>query len=628
VRFARLARALVLVAVVAVLVLASAPAPVVSTGQIRVDQVGYGIAESKQAYLMANDAVPGAKFTVLDSTGRTALTGVIGANLGRWSNSFGAVHAIDFSGVSKPGTYRISVTGAVTATSPSFKIGTTADLFTPLVAANVEFFQAQRDGSNVVAGRLNRKPSHLADKQAFIYDTPQFKGTGGDEPAEPLKRVGGPIDVEGGWFDAGDFVKFTHATSYALSELLYAQRAKSTPELDAETAFGLKWLDKMWDEDNVVLYAQVGIGTGSAELKFLGDHDVWRLPEDDDELNVEPGDEKYFIKHRPVFRAAAPGQQISPNLAGRVSATFALAAQVEAERNPALARRYLDEAASIFAMARTSNVGELVTAFPHEYYPEDSWADDLEYGATELALAGHALDDSRAHGWTKTATHWAKRYLDSGYKSTLNLYDTSALAHHDLVRLLRGGAVSGAEVTEEQLIGDLERQLRQAAAAAASSPFGTAAKVNSFDAGTLSFGFAATAQLHRSLTGDKTYDRLGTQQRNFTLGSNAWGTTFVVGVGTSFPLCPHHQAANIAGDPGGGSRILFGAVINGPNAPGQFERLSQTPEGAKPCTKPYTRPFDSTTSRFVDGLTSWRTSEPAIDFTSTAALAFTLTATG
>jgi hypothetical protein len=83
----------------------------------------------------------------------------------------------------------------------------------------------------------------------------------------------------------------------------------------------------VWDGKSKTLIAQVGIGTGSEEHGFVGDHDVWRLPEADDKLNVKPGDLEYFIKHRPVFRAAAPGEKISPNLAGRVSAAFALAAR-------------------------------------------------------------------------------------------------------------------------------------------------------------------------------------------------------------------------------------------------------------------------------------------------------------
>jgi len=616
--------ALALASAVVVTGLVAVPAQAAAAGQIRVDQIGYGSTESKQAYLLAPTAADAA-FTVVDSSGRSVLTGKVGASRGGWNAGYAAVQPIDFSKVTKKGTYRIKV-GA--ATSPSFKIDGVDDLYTPLAAKNVQFFQAQRDGANVVPGLLNRKPSHLTDRSAYVYDTPVFKGEGGDEVAEPLKRIGGPVDVEGGWFDAGDFVKFTHATSYSLAELLYAQRVDSNPALDAETKFGLKWLDKAWDSKNKTLIAQVGIGTGSEEHGFVGDHDVWRLPEADDKLNVKPGDLEYFIKHRPVFRAAKPGEKISPNLAGRVSAAFALAAQVEAKRNPALACKYLEEAASVFALAKTTDVGELVTAFPHAYYPEDSWADDLEFGATQLALAGKALGDRRAAGWATAATHWAKEYLASGDADTLNLYNTSALAHADLVRVLRAGGVRNAEVTEAQLVGDLKRQLQHGADASATSPFRTAVDVTQFDAAPRSFGYVATAKLYRGLTGDKTFDAFGTQQRDFTLGSNAWGTTLMIGVGSTFPNCPQHQAANLSGDLNGGRKVLVGAVVNGPNGADLFSDLGEMPAGSDPCTKDYTKQFDSATSVFADDLRSWPSSEPAIDFTSMASLAFTLTAQG
>jgi endoglucanase len=120
-----------------------------------------------------------------------------------------------------------------------------------------------------------------------------------------------------------------------------------------------------------------------------------------------------------------------------VAIAFALGAQVEARGDRKRARALLRAAASVFAMARTSHVGELVTAFPHAYYPEDSWQDDMEFGAVELALAAKTLHDRRAAGWLRTATHWARAYLGSGHREALNLYDTSALAHADLVRALR-----------------------------------------------------------------------------------------------------------------------------------------------------------------------------------------------
>ncbi len=52
----------------------------------------------------------------------------------------------------------------------------------------------------------------------------------------------------------------------------------------------------MWDDTKGVLYFQVGIGDGNN--KILGDHDTWRLPEADDKLNTNVGNDDYFIKYR------------------------------------------------------------------------------------------------------------------------------------------------------------------------------------------------------------------------------------------------------------------------------------------------------------------------------------------
>ncbi len=607
---------------------AAPPSAAAGVSAVRVDQVGYGVTETKHAYLMADAASPGTRFAVVDARGRTVLSGRVGADRGPWNERFGAVHPIDFSALRHPGAYRIRAAGA---TSPAFQIGGTDRLFGPLAKDSTHFFQVQRDGADVVKTRMDRKPSHLADRTATVYEHPVFAGDGGDVPAAPLKPIAGeaPVDVEGGWFDAGDFVKFTHASAYSTAELLYVQRFSPDRALDAETRHGVRWLDKAWDARRKVLYVQVGIGTGSEEFGFLGDHDVWRLPEADDALDVKPGDPEYFIKHRPVFRASAPGGQISPNLAGRISASFALAAQIEARRNPRLARHYLEEGASIFALAKTTDVGELITAFPHAYYPEDSWQDDLEFGATQLALAGRALGDRRAAGWLRAAAHWADAYLASEHRDTLNLYDTSALGHADLIRLLRSTR-GGHAVTAADLIADLRRQLDTGVTAAADRPFRNAADTTNFDVATRSLGYAATAKLYRTLTGDRRYDTFGTQQRNFVLGANPWGTTLVIGAGTTFPHCPQHQVANLAGSLNGGTRVVTGAVVNGPNGAANFEFIG-IPDGANACPADGNNrfaPYDTTESRYLDDVRAWPSSEPAIDFTSTGMLAFALTSKG
>ena len=600
-------------------------------GVVRVDQVGYASGEAKRAFLLADALASHATFAVVDARGRTVLSGRVGPSRGGWNGRYRAVHPIDFGDLHRAGRYRIVVHGVAGASSPPFRVAGRHALFQRLVGDTVRFFQVQRDGAQVPR-LLHRRPSHLTDRRATVYDTPVFGGDGGDVPAAPLKPIGGPVDVEGGWFDAGDFVKFTHATAYSTVELLLVRRSldRHDPALAAETRYGLRWLDKMWDRRHKVLYAQVGLGTGSEEFGFVGDHDIWRLPEADDALTAKPGDPMYYIKYRPVFRAAPPGARVSPNLAGRVAAAFALGAQVEARHDRRRARGLLAAAASLFATARTSHVGELVTAFPHAYYPEDSWLDDMEFGAVELALAARALHDRREAAWLQAAAHWARGYLGSDAQDTLNLYDTSALAHGDLLRALRRHGAPRLEVGAADLVGDLRRQLDAGAAAARHEPFGSASDVTDFDAATRTFGFVATARTYRRLVGDRAYDAFGTQQRNWALGANAWGTTFVIGEGTVFPHCPQHQVANLAGSLTGGRNVVVGAVVNGPNGAENFEDIG-IPDGARACPvdgRNRFAAFDRTDARYLDDVRAWPSVEPAIDFTSTGMLAFALTATG
>ncbi|WP_345030948.1 glycoside hydrolase family 9 protein, partial [Kutzneria kofuensis] len=417
--------------------------------------------ETKAAYLMGTTSNAGASFSVVDSAGKSVLSGKVGASTGKWSTAYTAVYPIDISALKTAGTYQIKVGSTV---SPSFKVDSANALFSPIADDVVKFFQAQRDGADVISGVLNRKPSHLTDKSASVYNVPTF--TGDDTISSKMSKTGATIDASGGWFDAGDFLKFTVTTSYAVTNLLLSERSRPSTSLTAEAQYGLDFLSKMWDAKNGVLYAQVGVGGGSSKENFVGDHDVWRLPEADDKLNVKAGDENYYIKYRPVFAANKAGQKISPNLAGRVAAAFAVAAQNLAATDRTKATQYLSTAAAIYGLANTAG-GSIVSAYPHGYYPESSYLDDLELGAAELALAANALGDNRAGTWTTDAGKWAKAYLASSDQGTLNVYDTSALGHADLVKLLRLKNSPKVDVTEAQLTGDLARQLSDGVAEAA-----------------------------------------------------------------------------------------------------------------------------------------------------------------
>ena len=605
-----------------------------SAALIRVDQLGYLPTEAKHAYVLAPGPVPGASFAVTDRSGRVRLTGTVGASRGRWNAHYGAVHLVDLTRLRRPGRYRIRLTGPLSAVSPWFRIAGAVELTRPRVADAVAFFQAQRDGASVIAGPLHRLPAHLHDRTARVYAFPRYENADSDViVGQTLKPIAAPVDLEGGWFDAGDFVKFTHTTAYADVMLLATQRAlgrAAPPTLLPEARFGLRWLDKAWAERDGVLLFQVGIGSGNTTGTFNGDHDLWRLPEVDDTLE---GAANRYLRNRPAFRANRPGQPLPPNLAGRVAAAFALAAQVDAARRPALARTELETAAAVFAAAKTRDVraADVVTALPHAFYPESSWRDDLELAGAELALAGTVLDDSRSSEWLAAAARFARGYLrfEAG-RDTLNLYDTSALAHADLVRAIRASAgTTGLAVGQSALLADLRAQLGRGATRARRDPFGAGVTYSDFDAAPHAFGLAATAALYRDLTGDARFAALGTAQRDWALGANAWGSSLMIGVGETFPLCPQHVVANLSGRQDGHAPILRGAVVNGPNDATLFaDGLDDFFEEGHTCPAPPGDPYADLTghgSRFVDDVRAWQTVEPALDFTAVAALAFALT---
>ena len=169
----------------------------------------------------------------------------------------------------------------------------------------------------------------------------------------------------------------------------------TTSDFTAEARFGAEWLLKMWDDQTKTLYYQVGIGNGNGQT--VSDHDIWRLPQEDDTYGGTDPRFRY-IRNRPVFRAGPPGSLISPNLAGRVAAALAMCSQVFRTSDPAFASSCLTEGQHVFDLANTAPSGNLLTLIPFSFYPEEEWRDDLELGATELALALRRRTGRRSTG--------------------------------------------------------------------------------------------------------------------------------------------------------------------------------------------------------------------------------------
>jgi endoglucanase len=687
---------------------------------VRVSQVGYETGATPfRAYLMSTAAEKGASFKVLNSKGAAAYSGPVGALLGTWSHSKQEtydVYALDFA-VPGGDLYTISVSGPLAATSSPFAVDRPEALYSGLLLNTLFFYETQRDGANFVPNALRTEPGHLKDAKAHVYETPPFDANDFNDnvpPATPLVSANLPnIDASGGWWDAGDYEKYVETTSYtaALMQIgirdfpnqmgAYAQVNPPAPpgavsfagnsgpgapvssDFTKEAAFGINWLMKMWNDQTQTLYYQVDNsqdwdyygegdpssatgncgGTYETPYCLISEYDIWTLPQAADNFQ-QPGDPQpcdpfttFFICYRPVYLAAPAGSPISPNLAGRLAADFALCYQLNHTTNPALANKCLKNAEDIFALADTSypdpapTVGSgscancLLTIAPFDGYPEDVWEDDMELGATELYFALQCargaedlpagLPHTNPMDYLRQAAHFAKNYVtnvyDAGFTDTLNLYDVSGLAHFELYRALEmAGNPSGLAISQSGIRQQFLQQVSDAITQAGTDPWGLGYEWNSGDLTSHGAGLSVMASEAHYLTQNKSYDTYSQRWLANILGTNAWGSSFIVGDGSTFPNCIQHQVANLAGaldGTSGGTPVLWGAASEGPASgatSGVVTGMILCPANGVDTFKKFNGndgAFNaSQTAVYRDNMQSYSTTEPAIDLTSTSFL--------
>jgi endoglucanase len=612
--------------------------------EVRVNQVGYPAAGPKVAYATLPARVGSVAFTVWDGA-TVVLRGRSRNDVGGWNSRYHAVYALTFTGLHRRGGgYRIQIAaGGQTAQSPEFAIGGAAETYGRLVTNAVRYFTSERDGPDVVHSVLNREPANLTDEHATVYAQPKYDSN--DNLLGTFRKIGGPVDVAGGWFDAGGgYEKFAYTATYADGLMEIAQRdfPGQYPSLGPEASFGLQWLQKLWKPQRKVLYIQVGIGNGNASNTIQGDYNFWFLPQAEDKLNVSkggnPGPSAYYVKFRPVFAAAPPGKLVSPELAGRFAADFGLAAQLDARTSAATARHLLSLARSVYAMAQTTHVTSITTTFPYDYYGGTEWKSDMLWGAAEIALADEALGApaSQVHADLLVASRWAAAYIAQSHPSggdTLNLYDSGAIGEGELLQALRqaragshgnlraGNGVMGVR----PLLSDLAAQLRLGEAQAKGDPFDLGTQLGNSDASPHAFGLYITNSIYRQFGGGPQFAAFAQQQLNFALGANGWGSSFVVGAGMTYPHCMQSEIANLAGSLTGAGAVQLGAVTDGPNNPSAFVGLG-TVTGMRTCSAGHFGPFNTRTAKYEDNVVSWPSVEPADDYVANSLLAFAFAA--
>ena len=307
---------------------AAAAAAPPAAPQVRVNQVGYPADGPKVAFVMLARPVSQVNFEVTAPYGAVTYWGTSTDDLGSWNSAYRAVYQLSFTGLSLPGSYQVKVTSPVAAASPRSPSAPGRSCTTSWWTTPCSTSPPSGTALTSIPAVLDRQPANLTDARAYVYADPSYDSN--DNLLGTLKKIGGPVNVSGGWFDAGGgYEKFAYTASYADALMLIAARALSNgqgpgsyPTLQPEADFGLQWITKLWNPVLKVLYAQVGIGNGNASNTIQGDYNFWFLPQAEDRLDVRPGGNPgptaYYVKYRPVFEAAPPGQAGQPRPGGPV----------------------------------------------------------------------------------------------------------------------------------------------------------------------------------------------------------------------------------------------------------------------------------------------------------------------
>ena len=561
---------------------AALPPPPASTPYaVRYDQLGYLTAADVSLVVMgAGEVAP--RFRVVDATtGCTTFEGRSGPRVldtvSRASNRLTG-DRVDVDPAKLPATFLIVLEDG----SRFGPINVGIDVYRGVLPSMLQFLRVQRCGPTDAAVSLHAS-CHLYSS-LIDHDPRTFSGDGVIVPYGDRSRVtntANAVNVEGGWHDAGDYLKFVGTTSFMLSLQLLALRDRAEifrnepagavyEPMRVELRWGIDWLLKMVDRNEPLL--QVG---GEA------DHEqTERMPETDTRKPIPQ------YEHRPAVQMI-PG--MGRNLLARSAAVFAVASQVYAD-DPAYASRLLAAARTAYTKAGERALSQPTD--PSRFYNEQTTDDDMAFGAAELARA------TGASMYRDDAVRYARRISTSD--TDVNWGDLGPLAIAEAGRTFEPGAPERVEMANKlvPMVARIAATSRQPSGAAAAFRYALPTLGNGSIAESLGAAVAVLAANRLAPSAD--YRAVARAQLHWLFGHNPFGLSFMIGQGQVWPKNPHHTIARLTG------ATLHGAIVGGPTA-------RQTLDRSPGRSGPYAR-FSTDDLLYEDDYSFYEMNEPAIDF--------------
>ena len=501
-------------------------------------------AESKVAIVASDRNLKGARFQVMQGS-RVVLRGRLVAARGS-SAPWAHAYRADISAIGAPGRYRVRAAGRVSRDWLVSAGGSKSVI--PLL---LEFFAGNRDGTE--PSPLHG-PSHLND--ALVKG-----GT----------RDGQKVDMTGGWMDAGDMIHFSQTTGFSTALLEAAARLDPANRgaIQAEADVGIRWLLKAHPFPDLFITQVAG----------AVDHDGgFRDPAVDD-ASLLPG-----IGTRQAFHWDT---RVGGDIGGKVAAALALSADRATEPRRTL---LVSAAEQWYAAGKAANRATPAIAGTGGFYKVETFEDSLAAGAAALfrvtANVSYLQD--------------ALRYMRSTGPTLLDYGNFAPLAAADICGRL-GAPPLGPPAAQDEACRFLADVAHEATGHARSNAF---APASYFTWGSTAISNAAGAIA--AMSGGSSRP-IASGARDYLLGRNPWGASFVTGFGPNAPHRVHHWASAFGRNPPG-------AVVGGPAPLKEIRAENLKPGGPL-------RIFNGTIG-YEDARADYVTSEPTIDGTATAILLF------
>jgi hypothetical protein len=514
---------------------------------IHTSQTGFLPEDIKTALILSNTDLTEKDFSILDtSSGETILKRMIDSSTYSFGN-FEYCFEINFSDIKKPGRYKIKINNIE---SIDFRID--KKIFNHVRDSLSLFFKVQRCGPT---NPILHEPCHLSDAAYLIG----YKDSVGK-------------DLTGGWHDAGDYIKFLKTTAYTSYILLFSYEFDNTkfgfdldnnnvPDILEEARVGLDWLIRA-NVDNQKLVIQV---------QDEKDHSVgWRLPENDS-----------LQFNRPAFVS------ISKNSIGYYSAVLAIAARIWKEKfyDQEFSAKCLDLARKFYELK--NNVPDFDSLFSN-HYPDIDFNGKLALAAVELFITTgdkNYLDDAVKYGTSAGSDFW------------WSVSQINSLAHYKIAKY------------KPEFANYIYQNLKMAKENSDKDPFHIGLD---FSWGTTNclLGISLQSILYKELTHSTEFDLLNIYQRDFVLGRNAWGVSFIYNIGKKFSKHLHSQVAFY------NNGYLPGGLAAGP-APDSVLKTKEIFRGNSDYNF-----FNSEQIKYFDDYKDFVTNEPTIAGNATALFVF------